>query len=172
MSKCGPTTLKAETLKRPSRLPASWAGQRKLLDFDQLGFVNLLFPGLPSGSNFRHHEQPAVLCIMTITGRHTFIKGPFSWSSKTGFGDSCPFWHCSAQMEIVETSSSRKIPRTCGLPAVSELAVSNCRTEWWAVTGSNRRPSRCKRDALPTELTARSSATPGPSTGRPAGRIP
>ena len=26
---------------------------------------------------------------------------------------------------------------------------------WWAVTGSNRRPSRCKRDALPTELTAR-----------------
>src|SRR5690606_33628363 len=25
---------------------------------------------------------------------------------------------------------------------------------WWAVTGSNRRPSRCKRDALPAELTA------------------
>src|SRR5690606_27300322 len=32
---------------------------------------------------------------------------------------------------------------------------------WWAVTGSNRRPSRCKRDALPTELTARlASAAP------------
>ncbi len=28
--------------------------------------------------------------------------------------------------------------------------------EWWALTGSNRRPSRCKRDALPTELSARS----------------
>ena len=27
-------------------------------------------------------------------------------------------------------------------------------SDWWAVTGSNRRPSRCKRDALPTELTA------------------
>ena len=27
--------------------------------------------------------------------------------------------------------------------------------KWWAVTGSNCRPSRCKRDALPTELTAR-----------------
>ena len=27
-------------------------------------------------------------------------------------------------------------------------------TAWWAVTGSNRRPSRCKRDALPAELTA------------------
>ena len=27
---------------------------------------------------------------------------------------------------------------------------------WWALTGSNRRPSRCKRDALPTELSARS----------------
>jgi hypothetical protein len=32
---------------------------------------------------------------------------------------------------------------------------------WWAVTVSNRRPSRCKRDALPTELTARSPGTPG-----------
>jgi hypothetical protein len=28
-------------------------------------------------------------------------------------------------------------------------------THWWAVTDSNRRPSRCKRDALPAELTAR-----------------
>src|SRR5436309_3232829 len=26
---------------------------------------------------------------------------------------------------------------------------------WWAVTDSNRRPHRCKRCALPTELTAR-----------------
>src|SRR5258708_10638182 len=30
---------------------------------------------------------------------------------------------------------------------------------WWAVTGSNRRPSRCKRDALPTELTARAGCS-------------
>src|ERR1700722_4263945 len=29
---------------------------------------------------------------------------------------------------------------------------------WWAVTGSNRRPSGCKPDALPTELTALSAA--------------
>ena len=28
---------------------------------------------------------------------------------------------------------------------------------WWAVTDSNRRPSRCKRDALPAELTALTS---------------
>jgi spermidine synthase len=27
--------------------------------------------------------------------------------------------------------------------------------KWWVVTGSNRRHSRCKRDALPTELTTR-----------------
>ena len=26
--------------------------------------------------------------------------------------------------------------------------------KWWAMTDSNRRPSRCKRDALPTELIA------------------
>ena len=29
-----------------------------------------------------------------------------------------------------------------------------CPDIWWAVTGSNRRHSRCKRDALPAELTA------------------
>ena len=29
------------------------------------------------------------------------------------------------------------------------------RKGWWAVTGSNRRPLRCKRSALPAELTAR-----------------
>ena len=28
------------------------------------------------------------------------------------------------------------------------------------MTGSNRRPSRCKRDALPTELTARRNSVP------------
>jgi hypothetical protein len=30
---------------------------------------------------------------------------------------------------------------------------------WWAMTGSNRRPSRCKRDALPTELIAPAGRT-------------
>jgi hypothetical protein len=30
---------------------------------------------------------------------------------------------------------------------------------WWVVTGSNRRPSACKADALPAELT-----TPDPRT--------
>ncbi len=38
----------------------------------------------------------------------------------------------------------------CGSPAEARQ-----REGWWAVTVSNRRPSRCKRDALPTELTAR-----------------
>src|SRR3546814_2235048 len=31
---------------------------------------------------------------------------------------------------------------------------------WWAVTGSNRRPSGCKPLALPTELTARRDTDP------------
>ena len=30
--------------------------------------------------------------------------------------------------------------------------------DWWAMTGSNRRHSRCKRDALPTELIAPDTA--------------
>src|SRR3984957_11606830 len=36
--------------------------------------------------------------------------------------------------------------------------TSSATRRWWAVTGSNRRPSRCKRDALPTELTALGTA--------------
>src|ERR671916_1604205 len=39
---------------------------------------------------------------------------------------------------------------------------------WWAVPGSNRRPSRCKRDALPTELTARAEVSS--AMGRAAGQ--
>ena len=35
------------------------------------------------------------------------------------------------------------------------LSVPTFDRHWWAVRGSNPRPSRCKRDALPTELTAR-----------------
>ena len=36
----------------------------------------------------------------------------------------------------------------------TKLIAPTAWCEWWAVTVSNRRPSRCKRDALPTELTA------------------
>src|ERR1700675_4197429 len=37
-------------------------------------------------------------------------------------------------------------------PAMVEIIPAE--GPWWAVTDSNRRPSRCKRDALPAELTA------------------
>ena len=40
-------------------------------------------------------------------------------------------------------SNAPRLPRTSDLYAW-----------WWALTGSNRRPSRCKRDALPAELSA------------------
>src|SRR5579863_10262676 len=35
-----------------------------------------------------------------------------------------------------------------------QIRILRDRVEWWAVTGSNRRPYRCKRYALPAELTA------------------
>jgi hypothetical protein len=44
----------------------------------------------------------------------------------------------------------------------AEAVVSNSAVHgerWWAMTGSNRRHSRCKRDALPTELIARAIIT-------------
>jgi hypothetical protein len=40
------------------------------------------------------------------------------------------------------------------------LRCNMLQSSWWAVTDSNRRPSRCKRDALPAELTALAQALP------------
>ena len=56
-------------------------------------------------------------------------------------------------------------PEACSAPNISgpkSRAFPPFR--WWAVRGSNPRPSRCKRDALPTELTA-----PQPGIGAIAG---
>ena len=49
-------------------------------------------------------------------------------------------------------------PSMCGeAPEKRGLSFRNGVSIAWAVTGSNRRPPRCKRGALPTELTARDS---------------
>src|SRR4051812_329476 len=37
---------------------------------------------------------------------------------------------------------------------------------WWAMTDLNRRPSRCKRDALPAELIARIDSCEPPSRSK------
>ena len=45
----------------------------------------------------------------------------------------------------------------CDAPGVRgrrKEQILNGGVQWWAVTGSNRRPTRCKRVALPAELTA------------------
>src|SRR5262249_41575481 len=39
------------------------------------------------------------------------------------------------------------------------------RSVWWAMTDSNRRPPRCKRDALPAELIAQFFRVRGPAGG-------
>ncbi len=38
-------------------------------------------------------------------------------------------------------------------------AVVDSRSDWWVMTGSNRRPSACKADALPAELITPDSET-------------
>src|SRR5690606_31559181 len=45
----------------------------------------------------------------------------------------------------------------CGEIVEKGLNINTLKKVWWAMTDSNRRHSRCKRDALPTELIA-----PGP----------
>ncbi len=52
----------------------------------------------------------------------------------------------------VKTDGREKLRRERG--AMPKRIAPYSRMGWWAVTVSNRRPSRCKRDALPTELTA------------------
>lgn len=56
-------------------------------------------------------------------------------------------------IEIIGTEST--FAETASGLTITPPPVRGTDREWWAVTGSNRRPSRCKRDALPTELTAR-----------------
>ena len=65
---------------------------------------------------------------------------------------------CRAEVRV---QIVRLRPEGYGATAFIRLANEG----WWAVTGSNRRHLRCKRSALPAELTARraaySSATAG-----------
>ena len=55
---------------------------------------------------------------------------------------------------------SKPVCKTCQKDRVALQAENDktprfpLRFRWWAMTGSNRRHSRCKRDALPTELIA------------------
>src|SRR5665213_1631423 len=51
---------------------------------------------------------------------------------------------------VARGNSARLRPSGYGAAAFSRFASEG----WWAVTGSNRRPYRCKRYALPAELTA------------------
>ena len=60
---------------------------------------------------------------------------------------------------LAQVRSPTAIPNSCGRSHTSALIQqknhpcgwSFC---WWALRGSNSRPSRCKRDALPAELSA------------------
>ena len=62
--------------------------------------------------------------------------------------------------------------QTHSLPTLSAIPVlgiaclyrSSISGEWWALKDSNPRPPRCKRDALPTELSAREKANKIAST--------
>lgn len=60
-----------------------------------------------------------------------------------------------SQHAVVERSERRMM--ACGRSEGTEWGG-----KWWAVRGSNPRPSRCKRDALPAELTALACPVTGP----------
>ena len=52
---------------------------------------------------------------------------------------------------------SRRAPDPARYP-ICGACLGPRNAEWWAMKGSNLRPSRCKRDALPTELIAHGAA--------------
>ena len=51
--------------------------------------------------------------------------------------------------EIQIIGSNSTLAETANDLSIIAAPVRGSGREWWAVTGSNRRPSRCKRDALP-----------------------
>ena len=75
--------------------------------------------------------EPAISCV---TGRHVnhYTTGPF------GCGDRI----CTCDLRVMSPTSYQTAP-----PREDDI--------WWRMTGSNRRPSACKADALPAELILR-----------------
>src|SRR3546814_4996333 len=69
-----------------------------------------------------------------------------------------PAYGCVPKSEPRRSGTSHRVWSAWNVLSRDEgsLAPTRDRKEgsWWALTGSNRRPSRCKRDALPTELSA------------------
>src|SRR5882724_346756 len=66
-------------------------------------------------------------------------------------------WAASLACRAVARGSMARLrPLGSGAAAFTRFASEG----WWAMTGSNRRPPRCKRGALPTELIARADQTP------------
>src|SRR5688572_20174808 len=55
-------------------------------------------------------------------------------------------------------AGTRAGPRASQHHRLTQFAFGDSRTSWWAVRDSNSRHPRCKRGALPTELTARPTA--------------
>ena len=61
----------------------------------------------------------------------------------------CIYWEKVAGVTGLEPAASGVTGRRS-----NQLSYTPYLDSWWAMTGSNRRPSRCKRDALPAELIA------------------
>ena len=86
------------------------------------------------------------------------------WRVDTSLGDS-DLVECAVELAVAATVESvTAVFAAAGLQGgdagvACELGVAGEAVDRlvWAVTGSNRRPPRCKRGALPTELTARDS---------------
>ncbi len=65
---------------------------------------------------------------------------------------------CSMKLACRAVACASARLRLTGFGATASARFASA--GWWAVTGSNCRPSRCKRDALPTELTVLSCTPP------------
>ena len=101
-------------------------------------------------------DKPAAPCLSVADD---FVEAPLQPENHHA-KEEPPMEFKSANPPISPAPKSkrlRKIPKPYTVSTLStwrghQSQLTNAK--WWAVRGSNPRPSRCKRDALPTELTA------------------
>jgi len=56
--------------------------------------------------------------------------------------------------QTIDNPFGTRLSPMSSVRSVTHVSGPDTRTDWWAVTDSNRRHPACKADALPTELTA------------------
>ena len=144
--------------RQPPHYPAGRAtslGSRRLPD----AAVRHLNPLVDEISVLPRSTQPAFACLRASIDRRPSGHTPEDRNGR-GLATRLPAWAGNGRKPFLSC--------LCGSSPVRGTALSllgtthsiakehvTCKEVWWTWPGSNRRPLRCERNALPTELRAR-----------------